>query len=40
LSLSFRFSDQNYICIYHLSDACCMLRPSHPRFVDPNNILV
>jgi len=29
-SLPFRFSNQNYICISHLSHACDMPHPSHP----------
>jgi hypothetical protein len=29
-SLPFRFSDQNFVCISHLSRACCLPCPSHP----------
>jgi len=29
-SLPFRFSDQNVVCISHLSHACYMLSLSHP----------
>jgi hypothetical protein len=33
-SLRFRFSNQNIVCISHLSHACYMLRPSHhPSFI-------
>jgi hypothetical protein len=28
-SLTFRFSDQNFVCIFHLSHACCLLHPSY-----------
>jgi len=29
-SLPFGFSEQNFVCIYHLSRACYMFRTSHP----------
>jgi hypothetical protein len=29
-SLPFRFSDHNFVCVSHLSNACNMSRPSHP----------
>jgi hypothetical protein len=39
LPLPFRFSDQNYVSIPHLSHACFMLRPSHiPWFDHPSNM--
>jgi len=31
--LSFRFSEQNYVYISHLSRTCDMLRPSHPPYL-------
>jgi len=38
-SLPFRFSDQNFLCMYHLFHACYITRPSHPSWFDhPNNI--
>jgi len=38
-SLPFRFSDQNFVYISHLSHACYMPRPSHPPWLDhPNRI--
>jgi len=37
-SLPFSFSNQNIVCISHLSHACYMARPSHPPWFDhPNN---
>jgi hypothetical protein len=37
-SLPFRFSDLNFVRIFHLSHACYMPRPTHPpRFDHPNN---
>jgi hypothetical protein len=33
-SLRFRFSDQNIVCIFHISHACHMPLPSHPSWVD------
>jgi hypothetical protein len=37
-SLPFSFSDKNNVCIFNLSHACYMSRPSHPPCLDPNNI--
>jgi len=38
-SLPFKFSNQNTVCIYHPSDACCMPLLSHsPWFDHSNNI--
>jgi hypothetical protein len=38
-SLSFRFSDQKFVCISNLYHACYMPRPClPPRFDNPNNI--
>jgi len=38
-SLPFRFSNQNIVCISHLSHTCYMLHQSHPLWFDhPNNI--
>jgi len=31
--LPFRFSDQNFICISHLSNSCYMPCPSHPPWL-------
>jgi len=39
-SLTFMFSNQNIVCIFHLSHPYYMSRPSHPPWLDlPNNIL-
>jgi len=38
LSLPFRFLEENFVCIYHLSNACYLSDQSHPLwFVHPNN---
>jgi hypothetical protein len=38
-SLPFRFSDQHFVCISHLSHTCYTPFPSHPPWLDrPNNI--
>jgi hypothetical protein len=38
-SLSFWFSNQNFLCVSSLSHACYMPRPCHPTWFDhPNNI--
>jgi hypothetical protein len=31
-SFHFRFSDQKFVCIYHLFQPCYMPRPSHPSW--------
>jgi hypothetical protein len=36
-SLLFRFSNQNIVCISHVSHACFMLRPYHPPWLDNFN---
>jgi hypothetical protein len=36
-SLSFRFSDQNFVYFYHLSHACYMYRSSDPPWFDRHN---
>jgi len=36
-SLPFRFSDQNFLRISHLTHACYMLRPSRPLWLDHLN---
>jgi hypothetical protein len=34
----FRSSNQNFVCVSHLSSAFCVPRPSHPPWFDhPNN---
>jgi len=39
-SFPLRFSDQNFVYIFHLSYTCYMPHPSHPPCFDhPNNIL-
>jgi hypothetical protein len=38
-SPSFRLSDQNFICISHLSHACYLPRSSHPPWRDLNLII-
>jgi hypothetical protein len=35
--LPFRFSDQNIVCISHLSHLCYMPRPYNPPWFDPHN---
>jgi len=38
-TLSFRLSDQNFVCTWRLSHACRIHRPCHPPWFDyPNNI--
>jgi hypothetical protein len=32
-SIPFRFSDQNFVLIFYLSQACCMLYPSDPDLI-------
>jgi hypothetical protein len=37
--IPFTFSNQNIVCIFHLSHSCCMSHPSHPPWFDhPNNV--
>jgi len=38
-SITFRFSDHNFVCDSHVSHVCYMPSPSHPHWLDhPNNV--